>query len=138
MSIESNKQALSRAISAWNAQNLDQYLQLYAADIRLYGYSPEPMNKTAVRGFYLDFRDAFPGSHLVVDEIVGERDLLMLRFHLDLTHSGAFMGVAPTGKTVALTGHTSMQFKDEHVIARWSTADFLGLLTQLGALPMPS
>lgn len=46
------REALSAALASWNAGDLDGYLRLYDEGIRLHGYSPEPMDKTQVRGFY--------------------------------------------------------------------------------------
>lgn len=45
-------QALDAAHASWNAGDLEGYLELYDEDIKLHGYSPEPMDKAAVRGFY--------------------------------------------------------------------------------------
>ena len=46
-----NEANLQRAFEAWNARDLDGYLDLYDEGIRLHGYSPEPMGKSEVRGF---------------------------------------------------------------------------------------
>ena len=51
--------ALSDALERWNAGDLDGYLELYDERIRLHGYSPEPMTKTAVRAFYRQIFKAF-------------------------------------------------------------------------------
>ena len=51
--------ALSAALAAWNANDLEGYLKLYDERIRLHGYAPEPMDKTAVRGFYGAFSKRF-------------------------------------------------------------------------------
>jgi hypothetical protein len=39
---------------------------------------------------------------------------------------------------VALTGITVLAFHDGRVTERWSAADMLGLLVQLGAVPPPA
>ena len=44
------QQALSAARDRWNAGDLEGYLRLYDEEIRLHGYSPEPMSKAQVRG----------------------------------------------------------------------------------------
>ena len=137
MNLERMKDALRRAVAHWNAQELDRYLELYATEIQLHGYAPEPMGRDAVRGFYQAFFNAFPKSQLVLDAMIAEGDLAMARFHLSLRHEGEFMGVPATGRQATLSGHTSFQFRGEQVIQRWSSADFLGLLIQLGALPAP-
>ena len=43
---------VEQARQRWNAGDLPGYLSLYDGEIRLHGYTPEPMNKAAVTGFY--------------------------------------------------------------------------------------
>ena len=52
------------------------------------------------------------------------------------THVGDLMGV-PAGTPIALPGITTMRFGGDRVLERWSQADMLGLLVQVGALPAP-
>lgn len=135
---ERNLGNLQRAIEAWNAGDLVSYLELYDEAISLHGYSPEPMNKTAVRGFYSIIFAAFPASQLTLDEEIVDGDRVALRFTQTGVHQGEFMGVAPTGKEFSMAGQTVLHFRDGRVIERWSTADMLGLMVQLGALPPPA
>ena len=88
-------------------------------------------------GFYLGFFAAFPNVQLELDEIVTEGSMLMVRFHCDGVHRGPFMGAPATGRVARVDGHTSLRFVGAQVIERWSTADFLGLMTQLGLMPSP-
>lgn len=135
---ERNLDDLRQAIGAWNAGELDSYLELYDEAIRLHGYSPEPMDKTAVRGFYAAIFAAFPGSQLTLDEEVVDGDRVALRFTQTGVHRGEFMGVAATGREFSMAGQTVLHFRNRRVIERWSTADLLGLLVQLGAFPPPA
>jgi hypothetical protein len=48
-----------------NRGELDEYVELYDNAVRLHGYSPEPMDKAAVLGFYFMIFGAFPGSQLL-------------------------------------------------------------------------
>jgi len=45
------------------------------------------------------------------------------------------MGIPPTGKQVTMTGITILRFAGGKCVERWSEADFLGLLQQLGVVP---
>ena len=54
------------------------------------------------------------------------------------THHGEFMGVPATGTQIALAGITILRFEGDQVVERWSQADMLGLLVQLGAVPAPA
>ena len=129
---------LRRAIDRWNAGDLDGYLELYDERIRLHGYSPEPMDKDEVRQFYAAIFTAFPDSELTLDEEIVDGDRVALRFTQRGVHQGEFMGVQATGREFAMPGQTVLHFADGRVVERWSTADMLGLMQQLGAIPAPA
>ena len=50
--MSARRQNLDAAVAAWNDGDLDGYLGAYGDAMALHGYTPEPMDKTAVRGFY--------------------------------------------------------------------------------------
>ena len=137
MSSALNLNRLRRAIQAWNRGDLDAYLDLYDDEITLHGYSPQPMDKATVRGFYSMVIGAFPGSQLTIDEEIVDGDRMALRFTQRGTHNGVFMGIPPTGTSFSMAGQTVLHFREGRVIERGSTADMLSLLVQLGAVPAP-
>lgn len=137
MTGNSNLDQLRRAIEAWNRGDLDAYLDLYDDGISLHGYSPQPMDKATVRGFYSMIFGAFPASQLSIDEEIVDGDRMALRFTQRGTHEGVFMGIPPTNASFSMAGQTVLHFRDGRVIERWSTVDMLSLLVQLGAVPAP-
>jgi predicted ester cyclase len=130
--------ALERARERWNAGDLPGYLALYGHGIRLHGYTPEPMGKVEVEAFYRTIFAAFDSPQLIFHEILESGDSVAIRFTMTGTHVGGFMGVPSTGRTIALPGITILRFDGDTVIERWSSADMLGLLVQIGAVPAPS
>jgi predicted ester cyclase len=134
----SSQDALAAAHSSWNAGDLDGYLRLYDETIRLHGYSPEPMDKDAVRGFYADVFTAFDGPQLEFHEVHWDGTACTIRFTMTGRHVGEFMGVPATGTDIALAGITLLHFVGNRVVERHSQADMLGLLVQLGAVPAPA
>ena len=133
---------VEQARKAWNAGDLDGYLSLYDSTIKLYGYAPEPFDKAAVTEFYKQiFASLSPAGgppELVFHEVLVDGDLYCCRFTMSGVHTGEFMGVPATGKPYALGGITILRFGDKGtVVERWSSADMLGLLVQLGAIPAP-
>jgi predicted ester cyclase len=138
VSVAENSAAVERAREAWNAGDLDGYLQLYDDSIKLYGYSPEPLDRTAVRGFYDDIFRAFPGPQLTFHDVFGAGDRIGIVFTMTARHEGEFLGVGPTGREIALDGITVLRFENGKCVERWSQADMLGLLVQLGAFPPPA
>jgi predicted ester cyclase len=134
----SPQETLSAAHASWNAGDLDGYLRLYDERILLHGYAPEPMDKTAVRGFYAAIFDAFERPQLEFHEVLWEGAACTIRFTMTGRHVGEFLGVPATGIEIALPGITVLHFDGPTVVERWSQADMLGLLVQLGAVPAPA
>jgi predicted ester cyclase len=133
-----NKAALQRAIDQWNAGDLEGYLQLYDPSVTLHGYPGVTPGLESVRQFYEGFCAAVPGSQLTLDGIVAEGDEVATRFTLRGTHRGELMGVPATGKDVTVPGITILRFAGGKCVERWSQADFLGMLQQIGAIPAPA
>lgn len=138
MTVEEMTQRLDEAIAAWNRGDLDAYLTLYDDGVRLHGYSPSPLDKAAVRGFYEATFAGLPGSRIELADVFGDGDRIVARFVQRGRHDGRLMGVPPTGRDVELNGITVLAFRDGRVVERWSVADMLGLLVQIGAVPAPA
>ena len=96
------------------------------------------MNKEQVRGFYESIFAAFANNRLAFHDVFSTGDRTCIRFTMTGTHVGEFMGVAPTGRDITLDGITVLEFANGRCVERWSSADMLGLLVQLGAVPAPA
>jgi predicted ester cyclase len=129
---------LSAAHASWNAGDLDGYLELYDERIRVHGYAPEPMGKPEVRGFYRAVFAAFDSPQLDFHEVLWDGAACTIRFTMTGRHVGEFMGVPATGNDIALPGITILHFEGDRVIERFSQADTLGLMVQMGAVPAPA
>lgn len=133
---------VDEARQRWNAGDLPGYLSLYDDAIKLHGYTPEPMNKTAVKGFYEAIFATMaaagkPNPLLEFHDLLVEGNRYCCRFTMSGVHKGPFLGVPATNKPYVLPGITIMHFRDGKVIERWSSADMLGVLVQIGAVPPP-
>jgi predicted ester cyclase len=135
----SPQQTLDRAIAAWNDGRLDEYLDLYADDIRLHGYAPEPLDRAGVRAFYEGIVAAFGSTRLELHETLWDGDACAIRATMTGRHVGTFNGIEPTGTDIALPTITLLHFDaDGRCAERWAQADMLGLMIQLGAIPAPA
>jgi steroid delta-isomerase-like uncharacterized protein len=84
------------------------------------------------------FRSVFPDWHSDLHQLVAEGDIVVERFTASGTHTGAeIMGVAPSGRTVALPGVNIFRLRDGHIVERWGRLDDLGFLRQLGVPAQP-
>jgi steroid delta-isomerase-like uncharacterized protein len=130
-------EALEQAGQRWNAGDLAGYLQLYDEDVILHGYAGVEPGFANVRRFYEGFWLAFPGSRLIFEDVFASSDRVACRFVVEGVHAGPFLGLEATGRSISLPGITILRFRAGRCVERWSQADFLGLMAQLGAVSLP-
>ena len=133
-----NRDAFFLAIERWNAGDLDGYLELYDESIALHGYSEEPMAKSEARGFYQGLFGSLSDIRLQIHQVVEDANHVAARFVLTGRHTGDLSGVPATGRTVTQHGMTILRFADGRCIERWSVADLLPVLVQIGAMSKPT
>ena len=97
MTLEENKAIVRRFIEAYNKRNLDLFDDLLAPDY--YDHT----SKVGVEGLKqlmnIAFK-AFPDFHETIEDIIAEGDKVWARITFTGTHTGEFMGIAPTGKKI--------------------------------------
>jgi steroid delta-isomerase-like uncharacterized protein len=81
------------------------------------------------------FRSAFPGFQTSIEDMVAEGDRVAVRHTHYATHTGAFAGVPPTGRQIAVPGIEVLRVRDGQIAEFWHQDDFLGMLQQLGVAP---
>jgi steroid delta-isomerase-like uncharacterized protein len=81
----------------------------------------------------------FPDLKVTPEKIITDdnENLVATRYTWRGTHSGAFMGIPPTGRAVTVTGISIYRVADGKIVEEWFQQDLLGLLQQIGAAPMP-
>ena len=87
------------------------------------------------RTFATEFRHAFPDLKVKIDHIVEQGDKVAARWTATMTHQGNFLGFAPSGKKVTITGTSTQRFSNGKIVEGWDNWDQLGLLVQIGAVP---
>lgn len=83
-------------------------------------------------------RAAFHGLHVTIDDIMADGDKVTARFTARGIHKGEFMGLPPTGKAITMTGIEIFRVKDGKITELWGEANLMGLMQQLGILPVPA
>ena len=59
----------------------------------------------------------------------------MIRWSVQRTHQGEFLGIPPTGKRVTYGGIDIFRVAGGKLVEMWQEVDRLGLLQQLGVIP---
>jgi len=139
MDVGRNKELVRRFFEeVLNRGDLDRIDDLVAPGYTLTAVGfPGPMDREGHKGFVAALRAAFPDWEETVEELVGEGDRVVARVVGRGTHRGEFMDIPATGRAVEVVSINVDQIAGGRIAGRWLLADSLGLLRQLGALPMP-
>ena len=135
MLTEDNKALMHRAYAALNQKNLAVLDEVYAPDLVVHIVSTTIQGLEAFKQGLSLFLTAFPDARFTIEDMIAEGDRVVVRYTFRGTHTGNFMGIAPTGKQVTQTGITINRFANGKAVELWGNVDDLGLLQQLGAIP---
>jgi steroid delta-isomerase-like uncharacterized protein len=80
-------------------------------------------------------RSGFPDIQWTLEETIVEGDNIVARYTMRGTHQGAFMGVPPTGKQIAVQALNIYRMSKGQILEELGQPDLLGLLQQIGGLP---
>jgi predicted ester cyclase len=100
---------------------------------------PEPHRGPAgLKANVQKYLAGFPDGRITVDDQIAEGDKVATRWTGRGTQTGEIAGIAPTGKQVTVAGLTISRLDGGKVVEEWTTWDTLGMLMQLGAVPVPA
>ena|SRR5215831_19630806 len=137
--VEENKALVRRFIEeVWNRGNLSLADQLISAnylhhDNATPDFGPGPEGEKKRAGLY---RTAFPDLRFTIEDMVAEGETVTSRWSSHGTHRGPLSGIAPTGKTVTISGITINRLAGGKIVEGWVIWDALGMLQQLDLVPV--
>src|SRR5262249_50126356 len=137
MSTEENKALVHRWIQAFNDRNLQAEEAARAVDFVAHVPGAPPLDNAGWKFFLAAFVAGFPDGRLLVEDVVAEGDRVAARWSFRGTHQGEFQGVPPTGKPVSISAMELNRVASGKVAEHWVILDQLGLLQQLGVIPVP-
>jgi steroid delta-isomerase-like uncharacterized protein len=124
----------------WNHGREATIDELFAQDGIAYGLGEEGAE---VRGpnefkiFWQNLRTALPDIHIRIEDTIADGDKVAVRVLLAGTHTGAGLGVRPSGNCVAIGGIVIVRVSGGQIVEGWNSWDQLGLLQQIGAIQAP-
>ena len=84
-----------------------------------------PTDASVMIQFIAGFHRAFSNISVQIQEVIGEANKVSLRKTITATHTGEFMGKAPTGKKVEMNVIEIDILKDGRITDHWSRNDFM-------------
>lgn len=137
--MEANREAARRYFEEmWNPLDARVAAKLVAPDVEGHVNSGGTLRGIAT----LEARIATLGRmyarmRFTIEDIVAERDRVVVRWVQEGTHSGAAYGPATAGKTFRVRGMNFFRFRDGLITEIWVVSDDLGELEQVGAVKLP-
>jgi predicted ester cyclase len=95
-------------------------------------------SRTGLKQYHADLHRAFSALSFEVHENVGvlvENDLVALRTIMTGTHTGEYLGVAPTKRSIQTSVSHILRTRDDQIIEDWPVMDTYRILVKIGAIP---
>lgn len=137
MSTEQNKSIARRFFMEQDRRKGPLDPEIVAADyVARIGSNP-PMDIVGHSGFGVMFYQGFPDIYHTIDEVIAEGDKVVVRFTLRGVHTGDFMGIPATGRSIEVSAIAILSFVAGRIVALTAQFDQLGMMQQLGVIPAP-
>jgi steroid delta-isomerase-like uncharacterized protein len=137
---EKNKQHVRRAVEEiWNGARYEKMEEYVSRNFvgHATSTSQEVEGAEGAKQFFIELRNAFPDIHFTITDQVAEGDKVVTFWEAKGTHMGDFKGLPPTGKHFRITAIDIDRLEHGKVVECWTNMDALGLLQQLGVVPVP-
>ncbi|NEA99235.1 flavin reductase [Streptomyces sp. SID13726] len=121
--------------AAWDQGKVDALDDLLSpAYVRRRGPAGAAQSRDQFKDSIRAVREAFPDLRTEIEDVVEDGDRMAVRWRSTGRHTGAFLGVPPTGKPVEISGATFARFDGTAVAEEWVTFDSRQLLEALGII----
>lgn len=142
MSVEQNRAVVLRFYEElWNNRNLsvaDEIVSPNCVTHQLQSGTASvgvPRGPKAVKQHISEWLEGFPNLHFDVEQMVAEGDQVVSRSVMRGTHTGTWLGVAPTNKEVSIRLMVIQRIENSKIIEDWVLVEALGFFQGLGVLP---
>jgi predicted ester cyclase len=131
MSLEENKAIVRRFVESYNTGNLDLLDDIVAPD---YVDHAHQLNLESLKQIINMALNAFHDYHETIEDIIAEGDQVWVRIKATGTHTGEFMGIAPTGKKIIMMFADMFRIVNGKIVEYWEVRDGLDYNKQLGII----
>ena len=119
----------------WNAGDRAVADELLAEDFVLHDpvASREIVGRDAEGELIAGLRRSIPDLTFTIDDVVADADNVTIRWIAEGTHGGELLGVAATGRALALRGVDMYRLNDGRIAESWTFWDLPGMLRTVSA-----
>jgi steroid delta-isomerase-like uncharacterized protein len=130
---DTNKALAREFYDGVNAGDLSVIDRLVSDDLVEHEELPPGLerNKAGVRAMFEAFRTAFPDLRMQPEGLLADGDLVSVHGLITGTHRGDFMGMPPTGRTIAVGFADFLRIEHGQAVEHWGVTDTGALMQQL-------
>jgi predicted ester cyclase len=135
-----NKATFKRFDDAVNSGDVELISQtideLVEPDVLIHTALPvDATGAQALKQLWAMLLRAFPDLHVTVEDLLADGDKVVIRNTVTGTHQGEYMGLQPTGKSVAYKEMFILRFANDRIAETWGVVDVLSQMRQLDIKP---
>ena len=132
------RRVVERMVDGLNDHEIDGMGEFFHQDFRWIGNAGSGV-KNGLKAFQDNWQRPFQAAFsekVCIDEArLAEGEWMAAFGRQEATHSGEFMGIAPTGKRVEIRYMDFWKVKDGKIVSNWVMVDFPYVMRQLGVDP---
>jgi len=133
--LEANKKTARQAHEAFEKNDVTLLDKITDPGYKIhFPGQPKELNYEESKKLQADYNAAFPDAKITIEQQIAERDMVLSRLTYTGTHKGKMQGIAPTGKSIKVTGMSLQRFEKGKIVEEWVEFDMLGMLQQIGAV----
>ncbi|WP_331235199.1 ester cyclase [Natronorarus salvus] len=133
-----HEELIRRYLNAFNERDRETMSELLADDVVEHGLGRELHGYEEIEEFLDAHFETFPDYSGRTDVLISEDDTVAVRYTVSGTHTGEYLDVEPSGRTVEWSGIAMYRIEGDEIAEIWIEEDRLGLLEQLEVLDPPA
>jgi predicted ester cyclase len=87
--------------------------------------------EVAAANYYRNMVAPWSDMSFAIEDLTESADGVTVRLHVAATHTGEFLGIAPTGRRIEWDHVAIVKITDGRVVGQWAQPDLWGIHTQL-------
>jgi steroid delta-isomerase-like uncharacterized protein len=121
----------------WNRRDIAAIDQVVAANVVGHVNATTLHGKEVLKTRVGALAAAYPDRRFTIEDLVADRDRVVVRWTFEGTNTGPLYGNPATGRRVSVTGMNLFRVAAGRITELWVSADDLGELEQLGLVTAP-
>jgi steroid delta-isomerase-like uncharacterized protein len=139
MSSENKEIARRFMEECWNQGKLEAVRELVADECRYHDQVFPTLTSGAknIERHISMCRTAFPDLTFTTEDMIAERNEVVIHWVARGTHKGTFLEIPATDRTATVSGTTIFRIEDGKMVEQWSDWNLMTLMGQLGITKIP-